>query len=79
MCEVLIETSVRVSLFGTTRLCREMQNSTSDPEGRIFLSAPNNHDIFFFLHTFWSPAFDFYVRSLLTSHFPIGYVDARHI
>ena len=28
----------------------------SDPEGRIFLS--NNHDIFFFSHTFWSPAFD---------------------
>ena len=26
-------------------------------EGRIFLSAPNNHDRFFFLHTLWSPAF----------------------
>ena len=22
----------------------------SDPEGRIFLSAPNNHDVFVFLH-----------------------------
>ena len=31
----------------------------SDPEGRIFLSAPNSHDRFFFLHT--SPAFDFNV------------------
>ena len=31
----------------------------SDPEGWIFLSAPNNHDGFFFLHTFSSPAFDF--------------------
>ena len=34
---------------------------SSDSEGRIFLSAPNNHDRFFFLHTFWSPAFDFNV------------------
>ena len=33
----------------------------SDPEGRIFLSVPNNHDRFFFLHTFWSPALDFNV------------------
>ena len=31
----------------------------SDPEGQIFLSAPNSHDRFFFLHTFLSPAFDF--------------------
>ena len=34
----------------------------SDPEGRIFLSAPNSHDRLFFLHTLWSPAFDFYVE-----------------
>ena len=27
-----------------------------------FLSAPNNHDRFFFMHTFWSPAFDFNIR-----------------
>ena len=33
----------------------------SDPEGRIFLSAPNSHDRFFFLHTFLSPAFYFNV------------------
>ena len=33
----------------------------SDSEGRFFLSAPNNHDRFFFLHTFWSSAFDFNV------------------
>ena len=31
----------------------------SDPEGRNFLSIPNNCDRFFFLHTFSSPAFDF--------------------
>ena len=49
--------SVRVLLFGITRLCQEIPNS--DPEGRIFLSAPNTYDRFFFLHTFWSPAFDF--------------------
>ena len=54
-----IEKSVRGSLFGITRLCRVMANS--DPEGRIFLSSPNNHDRFFFLHTFWSPTFDFNV------------------
>ena len=58
-CEVRIEKSVRGSLFGITRLCRVMPNS--DPEGPIFLSAPNNHDRFFFLRTFWSPAFDFSV------------------
>ena len=33
----------------------------SDPEGRIFLSAPEIYDRFFFLHTFWSSAFDFNV------------------
>ena len=27
--------------------------------GTEFLSAPNNHDRFFFFHTFWSPEFDF--------------------
>ena len=31
----------------------------SDPEGRIFQSAPNSNDGFFFLHILWSPAFDF--------------------
>ena len=58
-CEVRIENSARGSLFGITRLCRVMPNS--DPEGQSFLYAPNNHDRFFFLHTFWSPAFDFNV------------------
>ena len=33
----------------------------SEPEARIFLSAPNNHDRFFFLYTFRVPAFDFNV------------------
>ena len=45
--------SVRGSLFGSLLM------PNSDPEGQTFLSAPNNHDRFFFLHTFWSPAFDF--------------------
>ena len=54
-----MEKSVRRSLFGITRICRVMPNS--DPMGLIFLSAPNNHDGFFFLHTFCSPAFDFNV------------------
>ena len=58
-CEMRIETSVRGSLFGITRLYQVMPNS--DPEWRIFLSAPNNHDGFSFLHTFWPPAFDFNV------------------
>ena len=33
----------------------------SDPEGQIFLYAPNNLDRFFFLQTFGSPEFDFNV------------------
>ena len=36
-------------------------DAKQDPEERIFLSAPNSHGRFFFLHTFWSPAFDFTV------------------
>ena len=51
-----IEKSVRGSLFGIKRLCRVMPNS--DPEERIFLSAPNNRDRFFFLQIFRYPAFD---------------------
>ena len=47
--------SVWGSLFGITRFCWVCQ---TDPEGWIFLYAPNNHDLFFFLHTFWSPTFD---------------------
>ena len=58
--EVQKENFVRGSLFGITRLCRVKLNS--DPKGRIFLSAPNNYDKFFFLHTFWSPVFDFNVE-----------------
>ena len=56
-CEVRIEKSVRGSLFGITMFCWVMLNS--DLEGPIFLSAPNNHDRFFFLHTFWPQAFNF--------------------
>ena len=62
-CEVRIEKFVRGTLFGITRLCRVMPNR--DPEGRIFLSAPNNHDRFFFLHTFRSPVFDFNVEAAI--------------
>ena len=54
-CEVRIGKSARESMFGS----RVMLNS--DHEGRIFLYAPNNHNRFFFLHTFRSPAFDFNV------------------
>ena len=41
-CEVRIVKFVRGSQFGQSLV---MPNS--DPEGRIFLSAPNNHDRFF--------------------------------
>ena len=47
----MVEKQVRGSLFGITW--------HSDPEGRIFLSTPNNHDRFFFSHTFRSPVFEF--------------------
>ena len=54
-CEVWIEKSIRGSLFGLV-----MPNS--EPEMTdFFLSAHNSHDIFFFLHTFWYPAFGFNV------------------
>ena len=49
-CEVRIEKSIGGSLFGIARLCRVMPDS--DPKGTSFQSAPNNHDRFFFLHTF---------------------------
>ena len=45
--------------WGIRKFCWVMPNS--DPEGRIFLSAPNNHDRFFFLHILWPPAFYFNV------------------
>ena len=52
----------------TVWLCQVMPNS--DPEGWIFLSPPNNHDRFFFLHTFWSPAFNFKTGfAINASHF----------
>ena len=41
--------------------CRVMPNS--DPEWQIFLSTPNNHDRYFFLHTFWFATFDFQRRT----------------
>ena len=43
------------------KTCLVMANS--DPGGQIFVTAPNNHDRFFFLHTFWSTAFDFNVEN----------------
>ena len=33
--------------------------TNSDPEGQIFISAPNNYDRFFFLQNFLPPAFGF--------------------
>ena len=39
-----------------------LPSDASDPEEGIFLSAPNNHDSLIFLHTFWSPALDFYIK-----------------
>ena len=54
-----IEKSVWGSLYGITRLCRVISNT--DPERRIFLSAPGNHDRYFFLLTFWYLVFDFTV------------------
>ena len=37
----------------------------SDPEGRINLSASNEHDRFYFVHTFLSPLFDFNVKLVI--------------
>ena len=56
-CEVLIENFITRVTVVYHKVCRVMPNS--DPQGRILLSTPNNHDRFFFLHTFWSPMFDF--------------------
>ena len=54
-----VDKSVRESLCGITRFCGVMPNS--DHEEQICLSAPNNHDRLFFLHTFRAPVFDFNV------------------
>ena len=62
---VRIEKSVWGSRFSTTRLCWVMPNS--DPDGHQTTMT------FFFLHTFWSPVFDF----TLMSHVPI--IDVRHV
>ena len=70
-CEVRTEKAVRGSLFDITRFCRVMPNS--DPQGRIFLSVPNNHDRFFFLHTFNLQRLNLTKESPLTSHIPIGW------
>ena len=59
-----IENSVLRSLFGITRLCRVMPHS--DPEERNFLSAPNTHVGFFFLHTFRFRMS--YFKSSITTH-----------
>ena len=58
-CEERTENYIRGSLFGIARLCWVVSNS--DPEGQIFLPAPNSHDRFFFLRTLGSP-FDFNVE-----------------
>ena len=55
-CEVWIEKSVPrdhcLASLGTALWCQTVTL------GQIFLSAPNNQDRFFFLHTFWSPVSD---------------------
>ena len=59
-CEVRIEKSVRwVTVWHHEALPKAEWCQTVISKERIFLSAPNNHDRFFFLHTFWSQAFDF--------------------
>ena len=58
-CEVRTGKSVRGSLFGITRLCRMMPNRGS--RGTDFSICTKQPDTFFFLHTLWSPAFDFNV------------------
>ena len=47
-CEVRIENPSEGHCLASQKLCRVMPKS--DPEVRIILSAPNNHDRFFFLH-----------------------------
>ena len=64
--QVQIKKSFQGSLLGITRLCGVMP--VSDPKGQIFLSALNNHDRLFFLHTFWSPAFNLKVGVALTHY-----------
>ena len=53
-----------------------MPSDASDPEGRIFLSALNNHDRFFFLHTFRAPAFDFNVGVAVNESRPFTVASA---
>ena len=47
----------------------EMSGVISDPEGRIFLPAPKNHDRFFFLHTLWSLSFDLNVEAVINESY----------
>ena len=48
-CEGRIEKSVSRIAVWHHEACRVMTNG--DPEGRVFLSYPHTHDIFFFLRT----------------------------
>ena len=48
-CLVWIETFVPRVTVRHHEACQVIPNS--DPEGQIFLSTPNHHDRFFFLHT----------------------------
>ena len=48
---------LRVTVWHHEALPRDAKQWTRG----MYLSAPNNHDRFIFLHTFWSPGFDFNV------------------
>ena len=69
----MAERSVCGSLFWHHNV---LPSDASDPEGRIFSSAPDNYDRFFFLHTFWTPAFDFNIGVAINEFIC---VDVRHI
>ena len=58
------------------------------PSDGFFLSVPNNHDRFFFLHTFWPPAFAFNVGvtinvscsyTLMSAILKVYYVNSQRL
>ena len=71
-CEVRVDKSDRRSQFGMRRLCRVLPNS--DPKGWIFLSTANNHERFFFLHTFCSPTRCYTLMSAILKVYVACYV-----
>ena len=55
---------------------QKSSQSQCDSEGWIFLSAPNNHGRFFFLHTFWSPALDFNVGVAINKSLDVHHIES---